>query len=303
MVSTLLNLTACFLHALQLDDQAPDVKIIDTILYNGEPIFELRLQLLYDVVDEFVIVEARETHSGVVKDELFTEKHAEAFEQYKAKMTVIIIDTFPNITQEWRRAHSDVEFMNAGGLQHWYRENYQRNAVAEFIVNKFSSHRYIVLVCDADELPKPNTVLALKTMYDALDTPVFLAMQMYYYNFNWTIPEPWLYAYAINGRGISAQHLSEPRVANRDRHIADSGWHCSYFLNTAGLIRKLQSFAHKEFNVDSIKQEAYIRQCITNGKDLLSRGRSHDLVPYDVSALPIELQHFNSKLLFLQEYA
>jgi beta-1,4-mannosyl-glycoprotein beta-1,4-N-acetylglucosaminyltransferase len=283
--------------------QAPDVKIIDAILYNGEPILELRLLLLYDVVDEFVIVEARETHSGVVKDELFIEKHATAFDAYRLKMTIIIIDRFPQITQEWEHDHSDVGFMNAGGLQHWYRENYQRDASAEYIVNKFSSHRYIVLVCDADELPKPSTVIALKKMYDALDTPVFLAMQMHYYNFNWAMREPWLYAYAINDRGISAQYLSEPRISLRDRHIADSGWHGTYFFNTAGLIRKLQSFAHQEFNTDSIKQEAHIKQCIANGIDVLGRIEGHDLIAYNVSELPRELQQFNSKLLFLQEYA
>jgi Glycosyltransferase family 17 len=170
-------------------------------------------------------------------------------------------------------------------------------------VNNFSQHRYIVLVCDADELPKPSTVVALKKMYDDLDTPVFLAMQMHYYNFNWALPVPWLYAYAINDRGISAQHLSEPRLSTRDRHIADSGWHGSYFFNPAGLIRKLQSFAHQEFNVDSIKQEAHIRHCIAHGKDLLGRGESHNLVAYDVSNLPAELQQFNSRLLFLQQYA
>jgi beta-1,4-mannosyl-glycoprotein beta-1,4-N-acetylglucosaminyltransferase len=255
------------------------------------------------VVDEFVIVEARATHSGATKDELFIEKHAELLEQYKSKMTIIIIDQFPDITQDWRQAHSEVEFMNAGGLQHWYRENHQRDAAAKYIVNNFSQHRYIVLVCDADELPKPNTAVALKKMYDDLDTPVFLAMQMYYYSFNWTIPEPWLYAYAINDRGITAQHLSKPRISNRDKHIADSGWHCSYFFHTAGLIRKLQSFAHQEFNVDSMKQEAHIRGCIANGKDLLGRGEGHDLVAYDVSTLPAELQQFNSKLIFLQQYA
>src|SRR6185503_20943331 len=50
----------------------PKMKIIDTILYNGEEdLFDLRYNILKDVVDEFVVAEAQTTFSGKPKELLF----------------------------------------------------------------------------------------------------------------------------------------------------------------------------------------------------------------------------------------
>jgi hypothetical protein len=44
---------------------------LDIILFNGEPIIKLRIPYLYDTVDYFVIIESKETHSGIIKEELY----------------------------------------------------------------------------------------------------------------------------------------------------------------------------------------------------------------------------------------
>ena len=42
------------------------MRTIDCFPYNGECIALFRLAYLWDVVDEFIIVEARETHAGEI---------------------------------------------------------------------------------------------------------------------------------------------------------------------------------------------------------------------------------------------
>jgi len=68
---------------------------IDTFLYNGENIVFYRLKYLYDVFDEFVIVESYYTFSGLKKDELFFNKYIDKFMPYIAKITLRVIENFP----------------------------------------------------------------------------------------------------------------------------------------------------------------------------------------------------------------
>lgn len=61
------------------------VHIIDSFAYNGELVIELRLRHLWPVVDEFVVTEARETHSGKPKAELFIDRYRSSFQPYLSK--------------------------------------------------------------------------------------------------------------------------------------------------------------------------------------------------------------------------
>ena len=66
--------------------------IIDCILYNGEPIIELRLEYLYDIVDIFLIIEAGNTFCGKQK-EYFFEKYSSIFDKYRSKIIFINMHT------------------------------------------------------------------------------------------------------------------------------------------------------------------------------------------------------------------
>jgi beta-1,4-mannosyl-glycoprotein beta-1,4-N-acetylglucosaminyltransferase len=282
--------------------QAKDVKVIDTFPYNGEPILELRLQLLYDVVDEFVLVEARETHSGIRKEELYVDKHAAVIAPYKHKVTMIIIDSFAQAPAAWKMQHAQVEYITAGGLENWYREQTQRDASTAYIREQCKHQKCIVLACDVDELVRPETVASLKLVYHDLSEPVKLSMQHFSYNFQWKLSEPWSAAFVINDVGLQTATLNNGRSLVGIPYFPDTGWHASHFFNTAGLVRKLQSFAHQELNTDRYTNEAHVRRSIRTGTDLSNRD-THKLSEYDVSELPLLLQQFQAKLLFLQEYA
>ena len=66
-------------------------KVFDCFSYNGDGIVALRLQTMAPVVDRFVIIESRETHSGLVKkDKLWKDVHADVFAPFADKIEWII---------------------------------------------------------------------------------------------------------------------------------------------------------------------------------------------------------------------
>ena len=64
-------------------------KLYDTFCYNGEEIALFHIQYLYDIVDKFIIVESRETHSGHIKPFLYFEQNSQLFEPYKDTIDIV----------------------------------------------------------------------------------------------------------------------------------------------------------------------------------------------------------------------
>ena len=76
------------------------IKIIDYIIYNGDLITPYRLKYLYNVIDEFVIIEARYTHTNILKPFLYKDKNYSDFEPYIDKCKFIIV-------MEWNEIQSN----------------------------------------------------------------------------------------------------------------------------------------------------------------------------------------------------
>jgi beta-1,4-mannosyl-glycoprotein beta-1,4-N-acetylglucosaminyltransferase len=288
------------------------VAVIDTFAFNGEPIVELRLKYLYPHVTEFVIVEARHTHTGKPKPELYCEKYAHIFFPYQDKIKFLIIDAFPdgsNSLEQWLAERSAsgaiTSYIRPDTTVHWFRENYQRNFAHQYLRDKYGSisQDYIVMVCDVDEIPSAEIVKALPSRYFGLEMPTRLEMKFFYYNFGWKKPSQWYHAFCINDKGASTGTFSDMRMGTSGIYIPNAGWHASYFMSKAGMASKIESIAHGENDVPGFKDMSYIQNCIAQGKDLFARGPSEDLEPFDISFLPKPFQDFNTKLVFLQTYA
>jgi beta-1,4-mannosyl-glycoprotein beta-1,4-N-acetylglucosaminyltransferase len=126
-------------------------------------------------------------------------------------------------------------------------------------------------------------------------------MQHFSHNFKWQLSEPWTAAFVINNIGLQNSTLNSGRSLVGIPYFPNTGWHASHFFNTAYLVRKLQSFAHQELNIDKYCNEAHVRHSIKTGTDLTDRD-THKLHKYDVNELPLLLEQFQTRLLFLQEY-
>jgi len=252
-----------------------DIQIVDTFCYNGDPIVELRLQLLYPVVDHFYIIESHQTFSGLSKPELYRDINKHVFEPYEDKITWIILD-------------------DIGDMNNWRYEAFQRNSVMSSIPKTDS--KTVLVVCDADEIPSPETIEKLRA--DPPYEAVSLEMYLFYYNFDRVYTDRWTNAYAISLDAVQ-NTLTRIRLGPKSKKIENAGWHCSYFFDIDNIIRKIESFLHQEYNSDYYKNRQHISDCIKNGSDLYKRGNI-TFGRFDTSTLPEPLIAFNNRIKAVQ---
>ncbi|RUP00625.1 hypothetical protein [Hyphomicrobium sp.] len=109
--------------------------------YNELDLLEVRLHELYDVVDRFVLVEAKQTFQGKPKPLHFNDNKA-AFARYADKITHIVVD-FPE---------GDL----AAGLttrpqnDKWARQHYQRDQISRGLTDAAPDD--LIIVSDVDEI-------------------------------------------------------------------------------------------------------------------------------------------------------
>jgi hypothetical protein len=136
------------------------------IFFNELDVLEIRLEELWDVVDKFIIVEAKHTHQGQPKPLYFYEAK-ERFLPYISKIMHIIVDEFPNCVTTWDREH------------------YQRDVIARGL--KDCKDNDVIIISDADEILKAETVRNYKPEMGvcAVETPLF------YFKLDWKLDEKW----------------------------------------------------------------------------------------------------------------
>lgn len=258
------------------------VRVVDTFSFNGEWIVQLRLKYLYDHVDEFVIVESRYTHAGEKKEALYKEQFASWFEPYAQKIHWIVIDEFPEMTNEWFNTYRVHDWMKSNHTS-WFREAYQRDVAGAYIKEKYPI-RVIIHTGDADEIPHielfaeaPRENLYGKML--EVQEPIYLEMEFFYYNFHWKKKQNWYRAYLLPGDLLSVNtSLTYWRIHHAPQLVLPlAGWHFSYFMTIPDLQRKLVSFAHRECDRTEWHSVKHIRECLQTGKDLFGRDGSEDM--------------------------
>lgn len=276
-------------------------KIIDVVTFNGDPIVELRLKYLYDVVDEFVIVEARRTFSGLEKHFLYRDKMDNVFAPYADKIRWMIVDEFPSRPDTWPIQ----SYMTPGSYDAWWCEEWQRNLPMTYLKEQASCGKLVAFICDVDEIPSKDAIQMALDRPEVFNDPVYLKMDFYYYNFQWKKPYPWYHAFAISGEAFTQDiNLTFTRVGRvKDRYIFSGGWHCSYFLSVADLRRKLESFPHRELDTPAINNEAHLRRCLDSGIDIGDRGGVENLVRCDAlqECIGLQAEDFHKLLVASQQ--
>ena len=143
------------------------------IFYNELEILEYRLNLLKDVVDYFILVEATHTFDGNPK-ELYYSQNKEQFKKFENRIIHIIVSDFPYIN-------------NPNKEEVWKNEKYQRNCILHGF-EKINSEDYII-ISDVDELPDPYTLTIIKKENTLLAGQ--FEQDFYYYNLNSRIEDKW----------------------------------------------------------------------------------------------------------------
>ena len=153
------------------------MKVFDCITYFDEPLlFEIRLNILDDYVDEFVVSEALFTHSGNKKKINF---NINDFPKFKNRITHVVVEKEPEglieIT-ETNKANNSIFRLNAAK-----RIEHQRNKISS-IFSKKNLNDWIIY-SDSDEIPNLNkfNFKTNKNKIILLINQYFIINLIYYY--------------------------------------------------------------------------------------------------------------------------
>lgn len=130
-------------------------RIVDAFLfYNEVELLEYRLDVLWDVVDMFVITEATLTFTGRPKPMYFDK---ERYAKYLSKIVHVVVEDVP------RDAPSA-----------WTREAFQRDSIARGFQGLERDD--VILLSDVDEIPNPEVLARIRTT--GLDRALSLRQHM-----------------------------------------------------------------------------------------------------------------------------
>lgn len=284
------------------------MKIYDCFTFFNEfELLDIRLQLLNNVVDYFVIVEADHTYKGEPKKFNF-EEQAKRFDAYKEKILYIKVTDMPLPVYDEKDG--------------WKMEFFQRNCIMRGLSN--CNAKDIIILSDVDEIPNPDVILAAKkskikpsfrfpeysfrkrillylkwffrikilSIGDPLGKyPLVCEQHLFYYFLNYRSRSSWNGSILTRYKNFhDPQQIRERR--NRYPRIPKGGWHFSYLGGIDRVIQKLKSINEGELTDHS---EEYVRSCITEGKDLY--GRIGDEFTYDlISPNEIGIQNIDTLL-------
>lgn len=231
------------------------MKLIDAITFNDElDMLEARIQYLYNAVDFFLIIESNYTHSGNQKP-LVLKENLSRFSKYSSKM---IVRTFA--------VDSSFDFVDS-----WKLEVAQRNNIM-FNLDEFDA-KDIIMVSDADEIPNKDKIETVRDIVSRQNA-VRLNLKMFYYNLTnrLTSYPTWGASYAATKEFLKANSPNAVRMEHRNiMGIDDAGWHLTYFMNANEIKKKIESFAHTEFNTPFYTNLERIQKCIDEKIDIYER--------------------------------
>jgi len=277
--------------------------IVDAIMYNGEPVVLVRLELLYPHVDRFYITESNMTHSGQDKP-LYSKVYKEQFTPYEDKITWLV--------------YQDPPKYNLTAKDTWDREHLQRGFAVERIKQDVKDgvlpQEFVILNTDADELPNPAIIQEFQpgnSLYKkVVKKPLYLEMTWLCYNAKWQKATNWTLGHTLPGKlmvsgDFTLQSYRDHKIQKRlQRHVVpNAGWHLTYFLSVAEIKRKLESFAHQEYNKPRFKSPQHIENCIQKGKDLFLRSHwVEQLHPFDkLDLLPLPIKRVHEQVIAQQQ--
>lgn len=261
-------------------------KLYDCFIFNNETdLLDLRLNILNDYVDYFVIVESEETFTGLKKKLVFDIKN---YAKFKEKIIYGVINKFPeNFTSAWQN------------------ESYQRNYLLNLLNNANSED--LIMISDLDEIPNLENI----NLIDFNEKLLVFEQRLFLYKINYGEIKPsWHGTKCVKKKNLKTpQQLRNLKTHKKYsffrvdknffsktyeqsfRVIKNGGWHFSWLGNTDFIKQKLKSFSHTEMNNEFINNNDHIEQCIKNLKPLESKQK------IDIKKLPIESDYLPKYIL------
>jgi tetratricopeptide (TPR) repeat protein len=210
---------------------SPDRRIFNLVPFNDElTMLELRLAEMAPWVDRFVIVEARHTFTGADKPLYFQEAKAR-FSAYADKLLHVVVDAPPPYVQA-----------------PWARDFHQRDMAIKAL-DGLASADDLVLLTDADEIVDHRALEGFEADFACL------RMKLYRFFLNYrpsTNNQPERRTAAVFKAnyvlryGSSYARFALSRTTNLWPVVGHAGWHFTSMRDPAGIVAKVNSYAHQE---------------------------------------------------------
>ena len=248
------------------------MKIYDcTMFFDESMIFELRLNILNNFVDKFIVVESLFTHSGKKKEQNFNIKN---YPKFKDKIIYILLENEPKVPFLINENSKDkIGHQRLNSLK---RIEIQYNALSEGITE--ASDDDLVILSDCDEIPNLEE-LNLNNLKNEI---ILFKQKIFYYKFNllhssmdWygskackkkkLISFDWL-RYVKNKKYPIWRFdafFSKNKYINL-KVLNNGGWHFSKIKNEEDIFNLLSVYGeHNEFNISGITKKN-IKELINN---------------------------------------
>jgi beta-1,4-mannosyl-glycoprotein beta-1,4-N-acetylglucosaminyltransferase len=229
--------------------------------FDEDHMVELRLNILNQYVDYFVISESTKTHQGKNKQINFDIKK---FSKFKNKIKFIVADY-----------DKEINFKKHIGGESPI-EQHQRNSLIKGI--KDASPEDLIILSDSDEIPD------LTKLNEINKNKKFIAfsqkMFMYKINLQNIDESNWIGSKITKKKNITTmQNLRNLkfkkypfwRIDKNNLQIIKGGWHFSFLQTPSQILNKIKSFSHGEFDINSIN-EKNIEEKILKNQDIFGRG-------------------------------
>ena len=250
------------------------MKIFDCFqFFDEDMMLDLRLNILNDYVDKFVIVENLFMHSGTKKKQNFK---IENFKKFQNKIEYILVDQLPKDLLDIKKI--PLESRAGRIIDNTLKiEHNQRNKILEGI--KDSDDNDLILISDVDEIPN------LKDIKKKINKKIiFFKQKIFYYKFNLKYSG----LYWTGTKGILKKNLKSPQWLrdvkdrkypiwrldilfnkmkyNNVQFIEDGGWHFTNFRSPKELELKLKNFGHHVEFLESGLQLEDIKKMIKENR-------------------------------------
>ena len=242
------------------------MKIFDCFMYfDEEQVLDLRLNVLYQNVDYFVIVESTYNHKGEKRNLLFNSKK---FEKFNDKIIYLVYDKIPKLVDPINETDNEKEKDGKYIMNALYRENAQRDFILEGL--KSAKKDDLILISDVDEIPKLSSV----NLNQVKNEIILFKQDMFYYKYNLSLPNfKWTGTKAVKRKNlVSPQWLRNVKDRKYPFYridtffsdkkyidikiINDGGWHFSNIKSPEMIEHKLRSYLHhREFDQVSLSIE------------------------------------------------
>ena len=253
--------------------------------FNEDHMVDLRMNILNNDVDFFVISESTRTHQGENKKLNF---NIENFKKYKNKIIYTVAD--------FKKDNNSLNHQGGESLI----EQHQRNNILNGLTK--ADENDLIILSDSDEIPDLNKINQIKksTKFTAFSQKMF----MYKLNLqnldesNWIgskiclkkdLPKP------QKLRDLKFKNYPFWRIDKKNLQIINGGWHFSFLQSPEEIAKKIKSYSHGEFNTEENVNINKINQKIKNSIDIFNRG--YQLKKIDIDSSFPEYVYKNKKLL------